>query len=266
MTRARSSTTPRTGSVGSPPPRRGRSSCSACATPRTSRSSASSGPRGRRRLAASSSRATTRAPCSSTSARSRPCCRRPSRCRASATCTATGCAATSSASQRGPRGPQIELSRTHPNLVRKLFAPRGARRSPTARSRSRRWPARPATAPRSPSTRTVPGVNAKGACIGPMGARVRAVMTELHGEKIDIVDYSPTTRRPSWPRALSPARVHSVEIVDPAGARRPRDRPGLPAVARDRQGGAERPPRRQAHRLAHRHPPRHPPPTTAAAT
>ena len=38
------------------------------------------------------------------------------------------------------------------------------------------------------STRS--GVNAKGACIGPMGARVRAVMTELHGEKIDIVDWS----------------------------------------------------------------------------
>ena len=35
-----------------------------------------------------------------------------------------------------------------------------------------------------------PGVNAKGACIGPMGSRVRNVMTELHGEKIDIVDYS----------------------------------------------------------------------------
>src|SRR6185312_16325728 len=37
---------------------------------------------------------------------------------------------------------------------------------------------------------TVPGVNAKGACIGPMGQRVRAVMSELHGEKIDIIDYS----------------------------------------------------------------------------
>ena len=35
-----------------------------------------------------------------------------------------------------------------------------------------------------------PGVNAKGACIGPMGSRVRNVMAELHGEKIDIVDWS----------------------------------------------------------------------------
>jgi N utilization substance protein A len=59
----------------------------------------------------------------------------------------------------------------------------------------------------------VPGVNAKGACIGPMGARVRAVMTELHGEKIDIVDYSPDPAT-FVAAALSPARVQSVEIVD----------------------------------------------------
>ena len=58
-----------------------------------------------------------------------------------------------------------------------------------------------------------PGVNAKGSCIGPMGARARAVMVELHGEKIDIVDFSddPATFVAS---ALSPARVSSVEIVD----------------------------------------------------
>ena len=37
---------------------------------------------------------------------------------------------------------------------------------------------------------TVAGVNAKGACIGPMGARVRNVMHELGGEKIDIIDFS----------------------------------------------------------------------------
>ena len=60
----------------------------------------------------------------------------------------------------------------------------------------------------------VPGLNAKGACIGPMGARVRAVMTELHGEKIDIVDYSDDPRT-FVAAALSPSRVESVEIVDP---------------------------------------------------
>src|ERR671932_405373 len=60
------------------------------------------------------------------------------------------------------------------------------------------------------------GVNAKGACIGPMGQRVRAVVSELHGEKIDIIDYSddPATFVAA---ALSPAKVESVEIVDLAG-------------------------------------------------
>src|SRR5690606_20357631 len=60
-----------------------------------------------------------------------------------------------------------------------------------------------------------PGVNAKGACIGPMGARVRAVMAELRGEKIDIVDHSddPATLIAN---ALSPARVSSVTVVDAA--------------------------------------------------
>ncbi len=60
----------------------------------------------------------------------------------------------------------------------------------------------------------VAGLNAKGACIGPMGARVRAVMAELHGEKIDIVDWSndPATFIAA---ALSPSRVNSVTIVDP---------------------------------------------------
>src|SRR5699024_2999436 len=59
----------------------------------------------------------------------------------------------------------------------------------------------------------VAGLGAKGACIGPMGQRVRAVMAELQGEKIDIVDYSedPAAFVAS---ALSPARVSSVEIVD----------------------------------------------------
>jgi N utilization substance protein A len=58
-----------------------------------------------------------------------------------------------------------------------------------------------------------PGVNAKGSCIGLMGARARAVMAELHGEKIDIVDWSddPAT---FLAEALQPAKVLDVEIVD----------------------------------------------------
>ena len=57
------------------------------------------------------------------------------------------------------------------------------------------------------------GVGAKGACIGPMGQRVRAVMAELGGEKIDIVDYSEDPAR-YVANALSPARVASVTVLD----------------------------------------------------
>jgi len=57
------------------------------------------------------------------------------------------------------------------------------------------------------------GVSAKGACLGPMGARVRQVMVELHGEKIDIVDFSDDPAE-LVAQALSPARVQSVQIVD----------------------------------------------------
>ncbi len=56
-------------------------------------------------------------------------------------------------------------------------------------------------------------MNAKGACIGPMGQRVRNIMHELHGEKIDIVDWSEDPAA-MVAHALSPARVSSVEVVD----------------------------------------------------
>ncbi len=115
--------------------------------------------------------------------------------------------------RRGPKGPQIGLSRTHPNLVRKLFAlevPEIADGSVEIAALAREAGHRTKIAVHS----KVAGLNAKGACIGPMGARVRAVMTELHGEKIDIVDYSEDART-FVAAALSPSRVQSVEIVDP---------------------------------------------------
>jgi len=59
----------------------------------------------------------------------------------------------------------------------------------------------------------VPGLNAKGACIGPMGQRVRNVMSELSGEKIDIIDYDDDPAR-FVANALSPAKVVSVEVID----------------------------------------------------
>ena len=60
---------------------------------------------------------------------------------------------------------------------------------------------------------SIPGLNAKGACIGPMGQRVRAVMSELHGEKIDIVDWDDDPAA-FVAHALSPARVNEVIVVD----------------------------------------------------
>jgi N utilization substance protein A len=116
--------------------------------------------------------------------------------------------------KRGPKGPQVGLSRTHPNLVRTLFkfeVPEIADGTVEIAALAREAGHRTKIAVHS----RVPGVNAKGACIGPMGARVRAVMTELRGEKIDIVDFS---EDPAVfvAAALSPARVQSVEIVDAA--------------------------------------------------
>ncbi|MGD8199917.1 transcription termination factor NusA [Ornithinimicrobium sp. W1679] len=114
--------------------------------------------------------------------------------------------------KRGYRGPQIMLSRTHPNLVRRLFAlevPEVADGSVEIAGLAREAGHRTKIAVRA----TVPGVNPKGACIGPMGQRVRAVMAELQGEKIDIVDYSDDPEE-YVAAALSPARVQSARIVD----------------------------------------------------
>jgi N utilization substance protein A len=58
-----------------------------------------------------------------------------------------------------------------------------------------------------------PEVNPKGSCIGPQGQRVRQIMSELGGEKIDIVDHSDDPAE-MIAQALSPARVTSVTIVD----------------------------------------------------
>jgi N utilization substance protein A len=113
---------------------------------------------------------------------------------------------------KGMRGPQVTLSRSHPNLVRRLFAlevPEIADGTVEIAAVARESGHRSKIAVRT----TVPGVNPKGACIGPLGARVRAVMSELHGEKIDIVDWNddPAT---FVGNALSPARALNVEVVD----------------------------------------------------
>lgn len=114
---------------------------------------------------------------------------------------------------RGLRGAQITLSRTHPNLVRKLFAlevPEIADGSVEITAVAREAGHRSKIAVRP----TVAEVNAKGACIGPMGQRVRAVMSELGGEKIDIIDHDDDPAV-FVGNALSPAKALSVTVVDP---------------------------------------------------
>ncbi|MDQ1697710.1 MAG: transcription termination/antitermination protein NusA [Frankiaceae bacterium] len=115
---------------------------------------------------------------------------------------------------KGLRGAQITLSRTHPNLVRKLFAlevPEIADGSVEICAIAREAGHRTKIAVQS----KVATVRAKGACIGPLGARARAVMNELHGEKIDIVDWHADPAQ-FLAEALQPAKVNSVTIVDAA--------------------------------------------------
>ncbi len=109
-------------------------------------------------------------------------------------------------------GPKIVVSRTHPNLVQRLFrqeVPEIEQGVVEIKGVAREAGHRTKIAVQSHNA----DVSAKGACIGPMGARVRAVMHELNEEKIDIVDYSDDPAR-FVASALSPAKVKSVTIVD----------------------------------------------------
>jgi len=114
--------------------------------------------------------------------------------------------------KQGLKGPEIMLSRSHPALVKQLFAfevPEINDRIVEIMAVAREAGHRTKVAVKSHRA----GVSPKGSLIGPMGSRARAVMDELHGEKIDIVDWSedPAT---FIAHALAPAKVSSVEIVD----------------------------------------------------
>ncbi|MBN9607252.1 MAG: transcription termination/antitermination protein NusA [Actinomycetales bacterium] len=113
---------------------------------------------------------------------------------------------------KGLKGPSITVSRTHPGLVRRLFAlevPEIASGAVEIASLAREAGHRTKIAVRA----TQPGINAKGACIGELGARVRAVTSELGEEKIDIVDWAEDL--PTFvANALSPAKVTSAFVVD----------------------------------------------------
>jgi transcription termination/antitermination protein NusA len=112
----------------------------------------------------------------------------------------------------GTKGPQVILSRRDPELIRTLFeleVPeiadglvdiKGVAREPGYRSK---------IAVESHAQ----GVDPVGACVGPRGSRVRMVVSELRGEKIDIIPWNNEPAR-FVAKALSPARVREVYIDD----------------------------------------------------
>ncbi|MBQ4550624.1 MAG: transcription termination/antitermination protein NusA [Oscillospiraceae bacterium] len=112
---------------------------------------------------------------------------------------------------KAQRGPMVQVSRTHPNLVRRLFeleTPEIASGEVEVRNIAREAGSRSKMAVRA----TVEGVDPVGACVGPRGGRVGAVVDELHGEKIDIVVWSEDPCE-YVKAALSPADVISVTLV-----------------------------------------------------
>ncbi|MCW3157281.1 transcription termination factor NusA [Micropruina sonneratiae] len=114
--------------------------------------------------------------------------------------------------RRELRGPQVVVSRTHPNLVQKLFkleVPEIEQGVVEIKAIAREAGHRTKIAVLSNN----PDVSAKGACIGPMGQRVRAIMHELNEEKIDIIDYSADPAK-FVKEALSPAKVSQVIVTD----------------------------------------------------
>ena len=109
------------------------------------------------------------------------------------------------------RGPLVHVSRTHPNLVRRLFeleTPEIESGDVEVRNIAREAGSRSKMAVRA----VTEGVDPVGACVGPRGGRVGAVVEELHGEKIDIVVWSEDPCE--YVRAaLSPSDVVSVTLI-----------------------------------------------------
>ena len=112
---------------------------------------------------------------------------------------------------RAHRGPLVNVSRTHPNLVRRLFeleTPEIADGQVEIRNIAREAGSRSKMAVRA----TIEDLDPVGACVGPRGGRVGAVVNELHGEKIDIVVWSEDPCQ-YVKAALAPADVVSVTAV-----------------------------------------------------
>src|ERR1700704_1469009 len=112
----------------------------------------------------------------------------------------------------GTKGPQVILSRRDPELIKTLFeleVPEIADGLVTIRGVAREPGYRSKIAVES----HVQGVDPVGACVGPRGSRVRMVVSELRGEKIDIIPWNNEPAR-FLAKALSPARVREVLVDD----------------------------------------------------
>lgn len=112
---------------------------------------------------------------------------------------------------RSNRGPQVFVSRTHPNLVRRLFeleVPEIAEGLVEVRNIAREPGSRTKIAVRAAQE----DIDPVGACVGPRGGRVGAIVNELHGEKMDIITWSEDPCQ-YVAAALSPADVVSVDLI-----------------------------------------------------
>jgi N utilization substance protein A len=112
--------------------------------------------------------------------------------------------------RRTSKGPQIVVSRTHPELLKKLFemeVPEIADGMVEIKAVARE----PGHRSKIAVTSNEPGVDPVGACVGAKGSRVRMVVNELRGEKIDVVEWSEDPTR-FVAKALAPASVKEVRI------------------------------------------------------
>lgn len=147
---------------------------------------------------------------------------------------------------RSNRGPQVFVSRTHPNLVRRLFeleVPEIAEGLVEVRNIARE----PGSRTRLPVRAAQEDIDPVGACVGPRGGRVGAIVNELHGEKMDIITWSEDPCQ-YVAAALSPADV-VIRGTCPRAEGLPGGGPRRSAEPGHRQRGPERPPGSPAHQL-----------------
>ena len=111
-----------------------------------------------------------------------------------------------------PRGPQIILSRTHRNFLRRLLeneVPEIYHGVVEIRSIARE----PGERAKVAVSATQPGIDPVGACVGIRGVRIQAIVRELHDEKIDVIEWNADPAA-FIAKAISPARVNGVYLND----------------------------------------------------